>query len=168
MGPEPTALLLTLLLVAAVVLLVRRGWAGRVRRQAGLAAPPEPPPGIGGREPRLVVPGMYVCTTEAGAPLERIAAHGLGVRARATAAVHDEGVLYDRDGAGALFVPAADVLAVGTSSGMVGKFVEKEGLAVLTWTLGDTPVDTGFRTRRAEDKARFLAAVAAIAPASRP
>lgn len=168
MGPELTALLLTLLLVAAVSALIRRGWAGRVRRQAGIAPPPEPPAGLAQREPRLAVPGMYVCTTEAGAPLERIAAHGLGVRARATALVHDEGVLYDRDGAGPLFVPAADVVAVGTSSGMVGKFVEQDGLAVLTWSLGTARVDTGFRTQHAEDQRRFLAAVEAIAPAPRP
>jgi hypothetical protein len=50
---------------------------------------------------------------------------------------------------------------------MAGKFVEKDGLAVLTWSLGGTLVDTGFRTRRAEDKARLVAAVQAVAPARR-
>ncbi|MFC6258926.1 ABC transporter permease, partial [Kocuria oceani] len=94
-------------------------------------------------------------------------AHGLGVRARARALVLDEGVLFERQGAAPLFVPAADVVAVGTSSGMVGKFVEKDGLAVLTWSLGGTVVDTGFRTQRAEDKRRLLAEVEAIAPAAR-
>lgn len=160
-----STVLVTVLILAVLFALLRRGWTTRVRRQSGIAAPPAPPAGIEEREPRLVVPGMYVSTTEAGAPLERIAAHGLGVRARATALVHDDGVLLDRQGAPALFVPAADLVAVGTSSGMVGKFVEKDGLAVLTWTLGSTVVDTGFRTQRAEDKRRLLAAVEAIAPA---
>ncbi|MFI7579042.1 PH-like domain-containing protein [Kocuria kalidii] len=162
-----TTVLVTVIVLAVLFALLRRGWNTRVRRQAGIAAPPAPPAWIEEREPRLVVPGMYVSTTESGAPLERIAAHGLGVRARARALVLDDGVLYDREGAPALFVPAVDVVAVGTSSGMVGKFVEKDGLAVLTWSLGSTVVDTGFRTQRAEDKRRFLAAVEAIAPAPR-
>ncbi|MFC4904211.1 ABC transporter permease [Kocuria oceani] len=162
-----TTVLGTLLLLALLFALIRRGWAGRVRRQAGIPAPPAPPAGAEEREPRLAVPGMYVATTETGAPLERIAAHGLGVRARARALVLDEGVLFERQGAAPLFVPAADVVAVGTSSGMVGKFVEKDGLAVLTWSLGGTVVDTGFRTQRAEDKRRLLAEVEAIAPAAR-
>ncbi|HST70911.1 MULTISPECIES: PH-like domain-containing protein [Kocuria] len=167
MGPELTTLAATLLVVAALFALIRRGWAARVRRQSGLAPLPGVPAGIEERTPRLAVAGMYVSTTESGAPLERIAAHGLGVRARATVFVFDDGVLYDRDGTPPLFVPAAAITAVGTASGMAGKFVEKDGLAVLTWSLGGTLVDTGFRTRRAEDKARLVAAVQAVAPARR-
>ncbi|WIG18919.1 ABC transporter permease [Kocuria rosea] len=160
-----STVLVTVIVLAVLFALLRRGWRTRVRRQSGIAAPAGPPEGIEEREPRLVVPGMYVSTTETGAPLERIAAHGLGVRARATALVHDDGVLLDRQGAPGLFVPAADLVAVGTSSGMVGKFVERDGLAVLTWRLGSTVVDTGFRTQRAEDKQRLLDAVEAIVPA---
>ncbi|MEX5298319.1 ABC transporter permease [Kocuria sp. CPCC 205292] len=164
MDQLPTVLV-TVLVLAVLFALLRRGWSTRVRRQSGIPAPAAPPAGLEEREPRLVVPGMYVSTTEAGAPLERIAAHGLGVRARARALVLEDGVLLDRQGAPALFVPAADLVAVGTSSGMVGKFVERDGLAVLTWRLGPTVVDTGFRTQRAEDKQRLLAAVEAIVPA---
>jgi hypothetical protein len=160
-----TTVLVTVLVLAVLFALLRRGWSTRVRRQSGIPAPAAPPAGLEEREPRLVVPGMYVSTTETGAPLERIAAHGLGVRARARALVLEDGVLLDRQGAPALFVPAADLVAVGTSSGMVGKFVERDGLAVLTWKLGPTVVDTGFRTQRAEDKQRLLAAVEAIVPA---
>ena len=165
MGHQFLTVVVTVLIVAVLFALMLWGWTSRVRRQDGTAPLPALPAGIAEREPRLVVPGMYVATTEAGAPLERIAARGLGLRARATVLVHDEGVLYDRQGAEPLFVPAADVLAVGTSSGMVGKFVEKDGLAVLTWSLGGIPVDTGFRTQRAEDQPRLRAAVEAIVPA---
>jgi hypothetical protein len=35
---------------------------------------------------------------------------------------------------------------------MAGKFVEKDGLLVLSWKLGSHELDTGFRTRRAADK----------------
>ena len=74
------------------------------------------------------------------------------------------GYVYARDGEAPLFVPAAAVLGTGTASGMAGKFVERDGLVVLTWSLGGTPVDTGFRTRRAADRRRLLAALEALAP----
>ena len=51
------------------------------------------------------------------------------------------------------------------AGGMTGKFVEKEGLVILTWRLGALGVDTGFRTRHAAHKAQLLAAAAALVPA---
>ena len=39
---------------------------------------------------------------------------------------------------------------------MAGKFVEKDGLLVLSWTLRSRELDTGFRTRRADDKNNSL------------
>jgi hypothetical protein len=39
---------------------------------------------------------------------------------------------------------------------MAGKFVEMDGLLVLSWMLGAKELDTGFRTRWAEDKALLL------------
>ena len=42
---------------------------------------------------------------------------------------------------------------------MAGKFVEKDGLLVLSWMLGSHELDTGFRTRRAEDKTVLLNAL---------
>jgi hypothetical protein len=39
---------------------------------------------------------------------------------------------------------------------MAGKFVEKDGLLILSWTLGTHALDTGFRTRRAADKPAVL------------
>jgi hypothetical protein len=42
---------------------------------------------------------------------------------------------------------------------MAGKFVEKDGLLVVSWMLGSRELDTGFRTRRAGDKAPLLTAL---------
>ena len=42
---------------------------------------------------------------------------------------------------------------------MAGKFVEKDGLLVLSWMLGTRELDTGFRTRRADDKTVLLNAL---------
>jgi hypothetical protein len=42
---------------------------------------------------------------------------------------------------------------------MAGKFVEKDGLLVLSWMLGTRELDSGFRTRRAEDKPTLFKAL---------
>ena len=45
---------------------------------------------------------------------------------------------------------------------MVGKFVERDGLVVLTWDLGDTRVDTGFRARTGEGSRQLEDAASAL------
>ncbi len=82
--------------------------------------------------------------------------HNLGLRTNAKLSVHPEGVLFERAGAGPVFIPAGRLTGVRQESGMAGKFVEKDGLLVLSWMLGSHELDTGYRTRRAEDKAVLL------------
>ena len=55
--------------------------------------------------------------------------------------------------------PAAALGGVRQDNGMAGKFVEKDGLLVLTWLHGSHELDTGFRTRRAADKDTLYAAL---------
>ncbi|WP_235436541.1 PH-like domain-containing protein [Arthrobacter sp. RIT-PI-e] len=138
------------------------GWRNRLRRQGGVPAPPEVPADLG--RVQYEADGQYVATTTAGDWLDRIAVHGLGIRGNAVAAVHPEGVLIDRTGARTVFVPRDDLVAVQLAGGMTGKFVEKEGLVILTWNLGTERVDTGFRTRHASAKTQLVAAVAALVP----
>ena len=153
---------LTLAIIAAVVALMALGWRNRVRRQSDVPAPPEAP---GTPGPVLYeAEGQYVATTTAGDWLDRIAVHGLGLRGNAVASVHPEGVLLSRTGAPDVFVPRGDLTSVQLAGGMTGKFVEKEGLVILTWRLGDLGVDTGFRTRHAAHKAQLVAATAALVP----
>lgn len=137
--------------IVALFALVAWGWTARRRAQtAQFPAPPRPAEGMPVRtEP---VAGMYVATTLAEQPLERVAAHGLGLRTPAFLSVADAGVIIDRDGVEDLLIPTAAITGITTASGMIGKFVEKDGLIVITWRLGDTPVDTGFRTRTAADR----------------
>ncbi|MDQ0801081.1 hypothetical protein [Arthrobacter sp. SLBN-112] len=139
-----------LAVVAVVFVLLGIGWRNRLRRQSDVEQLPPVPAAPG--EPAAVAEGQYVATTTAGDWLDRIAVHGLGIRTNATLAVYPHGVLYERSGAPALYVPAASLTGVRQDSGMAGKFVEKDGLLVLAWTLGKHELDTGFRTRRAADK----------------
>jgi hypothetical protein len=139
-----------LAIVAVVFVLLGIGWRNRLRRQSDVEQLPPVPAAPG--EPAAVAEGQYVATTTAGDWLDRIAVHGLGIRTNSTLAVYPHGVLYERAGAAALYIPAASLTGVRQDSGMAGKFVEKDGLLVLAWTLGAHELDTGFRTRRAADK----------------
>ncbi|TQJ41065.1 hypothetical protein FBY33_3163 [Arthrobacter sp. SLBN-112] len=139
-----------LAVVAVVFVLLGVGWRNRLKRQSDVEQLPQVPAAPG--EPIAVAEGQYVATTTAGDWLDRIAVHGLGIRTNATLAVYPHGVLYERSGAPALYIPASSLTGVRQDSGMAGKFVEKDGLLVLGWTLGAHGLDTGFRTRRAADK----------------
>lgn len=157
---------LTVVISVVVVALMALGWRNRLRRQADVPAPPDVPSDVG---PVLYeAEGQYVATTTAGDWLDRIAVHGLGIRGNAVARVHPEGVHLDRTGARPVWIPRADLASVQLAGGMAGKFVEKEGLVIMTWRLdGRTErVDTGFRTRHAAHKAQLVAAVAALLPDS--
>ncbi|WP_426995885.1 hypothetical protein [Pseudarthrobacter sp. N5] len=139
-----------LALIAVVFVLIWIGWRNRLRRQAGVEQLPAVPADLG--EAITTADGQYVASTTAGDWLDRIAVHGLGIRTNAELTVYPQGALFERSGAPSVFIPAADLTGVRQESGMTGKFVEKEGLLILSWTLGSHELDTGFRTRRAADK----------------
>ena len=153
--------LLTILIVVVLFALLWWGWRGRVRRQSGLPPVAQAPQDLMQRATARV-DGMYVVTTYASQPLERIASHGLGVRTTAEAVVAPDGVFLNRQGAPDVFIPREHLRAVSTASGMVGKFVERGGLVVLTWALGDTRVDTGFRARTGEGSRELEDAASAL------
>jgi hypothetical protein len=154
MDNKTLTLLITLPLIAVVLALIGIGWRNRLRRQADVEQLPAVPAELS--PPLAAADGQYVATTTAGDWLDRIAVHGLGIRTNAELTVHPEGVLFERSGAGPLFIPAARLAGVRQDSGMAGKFVEKDGLLVLSWAHGTHELDTGFRTRRAADKPALL------------
>ncbi|QCB97528.1 hypothetical protein E5206_11880 [Arthrobacter sp. PAMC25564] len=149
---------LAMLAFAAVVfVLLGIGWRNRLRRQSDVDPLPPVPAELGAA--LAAAEGQYVASTTAGDWLDRIAVHNLGLRTNAELSVHPEGVLFERHGAGPVFIPAGRLSGVRQESGMAGKFVEKDGLLVLSWRLGARELDSGFRTRRAEDKTTLLAAL---------
>jgi hypothetical protein len=160
------SLLLIVLLAAAAAGLIAKGWRSRLKRQAGLGQLPDVPEQLS--PAGIVAEGQYVATTTAGDWLDRIAVHGLGFRGNAEMSIHTEGVLFDRAGSAPLFVPVGAVTDCRSASGMAGKFVEKDGLVVLSWMLGEQELDTGFRTRRASDKQPLLEALQELISAAPP
>ncbi len=173
MGQYTGAVLMTLAAIVLATGLILLGWRNRVRRQSDVPAPPRIPldphgdPALGGfiGEPAQ---GVYVCTTTSGDWLDRIAAHHLGIRTNADLSIHPEGVLLARHGAPDVFIPAERITGVSRSSGMAGKFVEKDGLLVIGWMLGTKAVDTGFRPRYHAEFPGIAARIAALgAPATK-
>ena len=158
------SLLLVVVLVCVALALIWLGWRSRLRRQADVDPLPEIPAELGAA--LAAADGQYVASTTAGDWLDRIAVHNLGIRTNAELSVHPQGVLFDRSGAGPVFIPAASLTGVRQESGMAGKFVEKDGLLVLSWMLGSRELDSGFRTRHAADKTTLLNALQDLIPAA--
>jgi hypothetical protein len=155
--------LITLSLVVVLVGLAYLGWRNRLKRQQDVAPLPAVPQELSA--PEAAYEGQYVVTTTAGDWLDRLAVHSLGIRSTALLRLYPHGVLIERRGVPDLYLPASNILGVRTESGMAGKFVEKDGLAVITWLLGDRDVDTAFRNRHAADKRPMLEHLKTYVPA---
>lgn len=150
-----------LILIAVVVVifaLMAKGWKNRQASQSHI-----PKPAPLDREPEgQSFDGMYVATTYADDLLERINVHHLGVRTNGSLYVEDDRVVFALDGIDGFEIPATDIEEVTTASGMIGKFVEKDGLVVIIWKLGDTRVATGFRPRAANARTQILERINAL------
>lgn len=155
-----TAVVISLVAIVLLVGLMALGWRNRLVRQEALQAPPTPPEDQ--VAPLYAAEGQYVVTTTGGDWLDRVTAHGLGNKATATAAVYPHGLLFDRSGDSDVYIPRQNLAGVRLERGMAGKFVEKDGLVVVSWTLDSQTFDTGFRTRYAADKTQLLAAISAL------
>lgn len=153
--------LLLLLAIPVVWGLMWWGWRGRVRRQGDVAALPPVPQGFS--PDRLgPVEGTYVSTTTEGDWLDRVVAHGLGVRSPVEASLGSAGLLLARRGAPDLWIPATAMRGVRREPGMAGKYVGGEGLVVVTWRHAETTLDTGLRLRRGDDEAQLVERLQAL------
>jgi hypothetical protein len=156
-------ILLTLLVLAVlsgVYWLMWRGWKNRAARQDGLPVPATAAPE--GSAFGESVEGVYASTTTHGEWLDRIAVHGLGVRSNAWVSVGRAGVLFEREAAPDVFVPAADLESVQAAPGIAGKVTGGEGLVLVSWRLGEQVLDTGFHPRAKGDRARLIDGIDAL------
>lgn len=163
------------LLVIGLFLLVAfgmwRGWRRKAREQSVRYAPfPEVPEHLAdpevarGAGPRDTATGIYVATTRSGHWQDRIVTRGAGVRGPATLRRYTAGVVVDRDGAPGFFIPAESLVDAKTAKAMAGKVMGTNGLLVITWRLGETLVDTGFRGDDISVYPQWIHALLAMAP----
>lgn len=156
-------------LLALVMYGMRRGWLARGERSAAFVPVLPTFPAAPGEARTGLLPGIYVSTVLAADPLERVVAHGLGVRSQAAVQVLEAGVRISRSGAAEVFVPRDALRAVTTSGGQAGKFVGGDGLSVLEWQPpagedGASPplVRTAVRLRHAADREVFAKVAGAL------
>ena len=105
-----------------------------------------------------------MCTTLEGDWLERVSAESLGVKAAGQLFIFDDGLIISRVGAQDIYLSAPEIRGVRTESGVNGKFVEKDGLLVVSWLFGNYPVDSAFRTQFSEDKKTAQHIILDLAP----
>jgi len=164
-GDWPERLMLTLAVLVVIGLVcwgMWRGWHNRAARQADLAEPARPPASHSESTPLATAAGRYIGTVRDGDWLDRIVAHGLGAPGRARIAVTDAGVEFIREGEDDLFIPRSDLRGASSGKGIAGEVVERGGLGIITWRLGDTALATGFRADVAADQMAVLKAVESL------
>ncbi|OLR91694.1 PH-like domain-containing protein [Actinokineospora bangkokensis] len=170
-----TRLVLTLAFLAVIALLAALMWwgyRGRARRQAAvLPAFPAVPDGLlakarAGELAELLPPstGVYASTVTDAGWQDRVAVGDVGFRANATAHLVAEGVLFDREGAAPVWIPAGSVLAARTEAGIAGKVMGRDGLLVVRWAVDGQGFDTGFRADDKDDYDTWVPALGALNP----
>jgi len=100
-----------------------------------------------------------VGTTYASSWQDRVVHGGLGERAAATAVLYPAGLLMNRDGSAAFFLPRENWIEARLAPGLAGKVMGEGDLLTVRWQLGNALLDTAFR---ADDKATYPTWVAAI------
>ncbi|MEV0679525.1 transporter [Actinosynnema sp. NPDC050436] len=142
-----TRVLLSLAVLAVFALALYgmwHGWRGRARRQAEVLPEfPQPPAETG--DAKLEATGVYVGTTIGDDWQDRVAVGDIGHRAEAVLRLTDTGVLVERTGASAMWIPLADVVDARTARGLAGKVMTADGLLVVRWQWEGRTFDTGFR-----------------------
>ncbi|MEN2737515.1 hypothetical protein ABCS02_06965 [Microbacterium sp. X-17] len=156
-----------LLVVIVVLALALVGWRRRVRRDA--------PAGGGYPAPETVAAVtassevLYVATTKAGEPLERLALPGLSYRGRGTVEVSGDGVQLRVTGEPPVFIPATALTGVGAATVTIDRVVERDGLLRLGWTTsGGASADSYFRVVDPAGRGLLTAAVEDILPGGTP
>jgi hypothetical protein len=149
--------LMGLALIAILTGIAIWSWRRRVSKQEALMPAP--------REIQTLAEGQkafYVATTFAGRRLERVTAHGLGHRGRATLKVEADGIHISRTGEFSFMIPRIDLLSQGSNSAVIDRAVEKDGLTTLSWRLGHVELETHFRFVGEGDRSRFESDVRAL------
>ncbi len=156
--------LIIVAIIVVVFALMALGWRSRRRRQSGVAGLAPVPAALGAT--LLTEDLLYVATTPAEHPLERIAVQGLGFRARAVLTVTETGILLELAGQQPGFLATASLVGVGRASWTIDRVLSKDGLVFVRWTQVDASgreltLDSNFRSA---DPGALVDAIEKITP----
>lgn len=135
-------------------------WRARVKRDSGVTAgAPLPAAGI---HPLISTAVLYVATTKAGQPLERLAIRGLAFRARAELTVAEEGVVLSVPGQEPIFLAKDSIRSSRPATWTIDRVVESDGLIAITWRSGETDADSYVRVIDPTTHSTVLDALASL------
>jgi hypothetical protein len=154
----PTVVVVVLILLIFVGMFF--GWRARQRRQATLVRALPVPRDIGDELISLEL--LYVATTIAGEPMNRVTVSGLGYRARASITVATAGIVLSLAGEPDAFIPRSELRGVERATWTIDRVVETGGLVCVNWMLGDTAVDSYLRVVQPPDHSALIAAIETI------
>lgn len=153
-----TTVVIAILLLALLGMLL--GWRARRQRQSALPETAQVPADPG--EPVFSTEALYAATTLAGEPLNRVAVRGLGFRGRATVTVTPAGVILGIAGTPEVFIAVDAIRSVERATWTIDRVVERGGLVLIAWTLGETDVDSYFRISEPADPMPLITAISGI------
>ncbi len=155
---------ITVGIVVAALVGMAVSWRRRAAGQQDIELPDAP---ADRGAPVAQASGLYLATTFAGRPLDRVVARGLGYRAGATVTATTTGVAVELDGGTSFFIAAADVVGAGVATWTIDRTVERNGLTVVGWTArrngAAIGVESSFRID-IDPRADLIAAVQRLAP----
>lgn len=155
--------LIVLAFIALVFGLMAIGWRGRRRRQSDVRQLAAPPAELG--EVLLTEDLLYVATTRADSPLDRIAVAGLGFRSRAVVTVAASGIRLDLAGEQPGFIAKDALRGVGRATWTIDRVVGNDGLVFVRWmSRTDDPGSCFDSYFRSADPEALVAAVAKLVP----
>jgi len=154
-GPRLVFTLVTIVVIALAVWGMRRSWAKKALQFAHLPAPQTQVPTdvewMAGP-----VEARFGGTTTTGQWLNRVVTHDLGTPRGVQVSVSSQGLWLTDDTDFHLWLPTQDIVAVRTGRGIAGDVVEPDGMIIVSWTLGDTTLDSGIRISRNADHEAVL------------
>ena len=132
--------LIGLAIFALVALLAFYSWRRRISLQQSLI---QKPAEVAGSSAGFKC--LYVATTFADRPLERVVAHGMAHRGKAFLLITDSGLEVSRVGEFSFFIPKSDLISIGSVSAVIDRAVENNGLVSIKWRLGAQEIESHFR-----------------------
>ncbi len=135
----------SMMIALALVLLGLAGWGWRNRRhrfrhlEGSLIRALPTSPSL------LSFEGLYVATTLADHPMERVPVGPLSFRAKAQFSLHPEGLVVGAQGEAPVVLGSQDGIEAGLATWTIDRVVEPEGLVMIRWALGGTALDSYLR-----------------------
>jgi hypothetical protein len=112
-------------------------WRKRVARDSRFSVLFSPEASVQHMSQPAEFSGLYVSTTLANNPLQRVTLPGLAFRADSSVLVSDDGVTIAPRGEAETFIPAQQIVQIHRTQVTIDKAVERDGLTAISWLAFD-------------------------------